>query len=135
MFVLVGVAVAFCLLRWVFSPSRPGPGKALSPTSVALRHSKMRAHEVRCALLPDCHPFHSFRSEMVFPVPLGDDLQISLRRTSIKLFGFEMLVFVTVLVVGFTMPGPRARWNGNKGRSMGIEGILQEGFVKRPLTS
>jgi NADH-quinone oxidoreductase subunit B len=28
-----------------------------------------------------------------------------------------------------SMPGPRARWSGNEARIMGIEGVLQEGFV------
>ena len=103
MFVLVGVAVGVLpvAMGFVLAPSRPDPEK-LSPYECgfeAFEDARMK-FDVRYYLIAIL--FILFDLEIAFLFPWATIFKDIVATDSIKLFGFvEMLVFVTVLVVGY----------------------------------
>ncbi len=103
MFVLVGVAVGVLpvAMGFVLAPSRPDPEK-LSPYECgfeAFEDARMK-FDVRYYLIAIL--FILFDLEIAFLFPWATIFRDIVATDSIKLFGFiEMLIFVTVLVVGY----------------------------------
>ena len=103
MFVLVGVAVGVLpvAMGFLLAPSRPDPEK-LSPYECgfeAFEDARMK-FDVRYYLIAIL--FILFDLEIAFLFPWATIFKDIVATDSIKLFGFvEMLVFVTVLVVGY----------------------------------
>ena len=103
MFVLVGVAVGVLpvAMGFVLAPSRPDPEK-LSPYECgfeAFEDARMK-FDVRYYLIAIL--FILFDLEIAFLFPWATIFKDIVATDSIKLFGFiEMLIFVTVLVVGY----------------------------------
>ncbi|MBU3695406.1 MAG: NADH-quinone oxidoreductase subunit A [Dechloromonas sp.] len=103
MFVLVGVAVGVLpvAMGFLLAPSRPDPEK-LSPYECgfeAFEDARMK-FDVRYYLIAIL--FILFDLEIAFLFPWATIFKDIVATDSIKLFGFiEMLIFVTVLVVGY----------------------------------
>ena len=103
MFVLVGVAVGVLpiAMGFLLAPSRPDPEK-LSPYECgfeAFEDARMK-FDVRYYLIAIL--FILFDLEIAFLFPWATIFKDIVATESIKLFGFvEMLVFVTVLVIGY----------------------------------
>lgn len=103
MFVLVGVAVGVLpvAMGFILAPSRPDPEK-LSPYECgfeAFEDARMK-FDVRYYLIAIL--FILFDLEIAFLFPWAAIYKDIVASESIKMFGFiEMLVFVTVLVVGY----------------------------------
>ena len=103
MFVLVGVAIGVLpiVLGFLLAPNRPDPEK-LSPYECgfeAFEDARMK-FDVRYYLIAIL--FILFDLEIAFLFPWAAIYKDIVASDSIKLFGFiEMLVFVTVLVVGY----------------------------------
>ena len=103
MFVLVGVAIGVLpiAMGFLLAPSRPDPEK-LSPYECgfeAFEDARMK-FDVRYYLIAIL--FILFDLEIAFLFPWAAIYKDIVASDSIKLFGFiEMLVFVTVLVVGY----------------------------------
>ena len=103
MFVLVGVAVGVLpvAMGFLLAPSRPDPEK-LSPYECgfeAVEDARMK-FDVRYYLIAIL--FILFDLEIAFLFPWATIFKDIVATDSIKLFGFiEMLIFVTVLVVGY----------------------------------
>ncbi len=103
MFVLVGVAVGVLpiVMGFVLAPSRPDPEK-LSPYECgfeAFEDARMK-FDVRYYLVAIL--FILFDLEIAFLFPWATIFKDIVATESIKLFGFiEMMVFVSVLVVGY----------------------------------
>ena len=103
MFVLVGVAVGVLpvAMGFLLAPSKPDPEK-LSPYECgfeAFEDARMK-FDVRYYLIAIL--FILFDLEIAFLFPWATIFKDIVATESIKLFGFvEMLVFVTILVVGY----------------------------------
>jgi NADH-quinone oxidoreductase subunit A len=103
MFVLVGVAIGVLpiAMGFLLAPSRPDPEK-LSPYECgfeAFEDARMK-FDVRYYLIAIL--FILFDLEIAFLFPWATIFKDIVATESIKLFGFvEMLIFVTVLVVGY----------------------------------
>ena len=103
MFVLVGVAVGVLpvAMGFLLAPSRPDPEK-LSPYECgfeAFEDARMK-FDVRYYLIAIL--FILFDLEIAFLFPWATIFKDIVATDSIKMFGFiEMLIFVTVLVVGY----------------------------------
>ncbi len=103
MFVLVGVAVGVLpvAMGFLLAPSRPDPEK-LSPYECgfeAFEDARMK-FDVRYYLIAIL--FILFDLEVAFLFPWATIFKDIVANESIKLFGFvEMMVFVTILVVGY----------------------------------
>lgn len=103
MFVLVGIAVGVLpvAMGFVLAPSRPDPEK-LSPYECgfeAFEDARMK-FDVRFYLIAIL--FILFDLEIAFLFPWAAIFKDIVAADSIKLFGFvEMLVFVTILVIGY----------------------------------
>ena len=103
MFVLVGVAVGVLpvAMGFLLAPSKPDPEK-LSPYECgfeAFEDARMK-FDVRYYLIAIL--FILFDLEIAFLFPWATIFKDIVAAESIKLFGFvEMLVFVTILVVGY----------------------------------
>ena len=103
MFVLVGIAVGVLpvAMGFLLAPSRPDPEK-LSPYECgfeAFEDARMK-FDVRYYLIAIL--FILFDLEIAFLFPWATIFKDIVATDSIKLFGFiEMLIFVTVLVVGY----------------------------------
>ena len=103
MFVLVGVAVGVLpvAMGFVLAPSRPDPEK-LSPYECgfeAFEDARMK-FDVRYYLIAIL--FILFDLEIAFLFPWATIFRDIVATESIKLFGFiEMLIFVTILVIGY----------------------------------
>jgi NADH-quinone oxidoreductase subunit A len=103
MFVLVGVAIGVLpiAMGFLLAPSRPDPEK-LSPYECgfeAFEDARMK-FDVRYYLIAIL--FILFDLEIAFLFPWATVFKDIVATESIKLFGFvEMLIFVTVLVVGY----------------------------------
>ncbi len=103
MFVLVGVAVGVLpiAMGFLLAPSRPDPEK-LSPYECgfeAFEDARMK-FDVRYYLIAIL--FILFDLEIAFLFPWATIFKDIVATESIKLFGFiEMLVFVSVLVLGY----------------------------------
>jgi NADH-quinone oxidoreductase subunit A len=103
MFVLVGIAVGVLpvAMGFMLAPSKPDPEK-LSPYECgfeAFEDARMK-FDVRYYLIAIL--FILFDLEIAFLFPWATIFKDIVASESIKLFGFiEMLVFVTVLVVGY----------------------------------
>jgi NADH-quinone oxidoreductase subunit A len=102
-FILVGVAFGILpvLLGWLVAPSRPDSEK-LSPYECgfeAFEDARMK-FDVRYYLIAII--FILFDLEIAFLFPWATIFKEIVETPAIKLFGFvEMMVFVTVLVVGY----------------------------------
>ncbi|NTV70887.1 MAG: NAD(P)H-quinone oxidoreductase subunit 3 [Azonexaceae bacterium] len=103
MFVLVGVAVGVLpvAMGFILAPSRPDPEK-LSPYECgfeAFEDARMK-FDVRFYLVAIL--FILFDLEIAFLFPWAAIFKDIVATESIKFFGFiEMLVFVTILVIGY----------------------------------
>ena len=103
MFVLVGIAIGVLpvAMGFLLAPSRPDPEK-LSPYECgfeAFEDARMK-FDVRYYLIAIL--FILFDLEIAFLFPWATIFKDIVAAESIKLFGFiEMLVFVTVLVIGY----------------------------------
>ena len=103
MFVLVGIAVGVLpiAMGFMLAPSRPDPEK-LSPYECgfeAFEDARMK-FDVRYYLIAIL--FILFDLEIAFLFPWATIFKDIVAAESIKLFGFiEMLVFVSVLVIGY----------------------------------
>jgi len=103
MFVLVGVAVGVLpvAMGFLLAPSRPDPEK-LSPYECgfeAFEDARMK-FDVRYYLIAIL--FILFDLEIAFLFPWATIFKDIVATESVKVFGFvEMLVFVTILVVGY----------------------------------
>ena len=103
LFILVGIAVGIVplLLGYVLGPNRPDPEKN-SPYECgfeAFEDARMK-FDVRYYLIAIL--FILFDLEIAFLFPWAAIYKDIVASDSIKLFGFiEMLVFVTVLVIGY----------------------------------
>ncbi|MBK7417159.1 MAG: NADH-quinone oxidoreductase subunit A [Dechloromonas sp.] len=103
MFVLVGVAIGVLpiAMGFLLAPNRPDPEK-LSPYECgfeAFEDARMK-FDVRYYLIAIL--FILFDLEIAFLFPWAAIYKDIVASESIKMFGFiEMLVFVTVLVVGY----------------------------------
>ena len=103
MFVLVGIAIGVLpiAMGFLLAPSRPDPEK-LSPYECgfeAFEDARMK-FDVRYYLIAIL--FILFDLEIAFLFPWATIFKDIVATDSIKLFGFiEMLIFVTVLVVGY----------------------------------
>nr|WP_239003032.1 NADH-quinone oxidoreductase subunit A [Dechloromonas sp. TW-R-39-2] len=103
MFVLVGVAVGVLpvAMGFLLAPSKPDPEK-LSPYECgfeAFEDARMK-FDVRYYLIAIL--FILFDLEIAFLFPWATIFKDIVATESIKLFGFvEMLVFVTILVIGY----------------------------------
>ena len=103
MFVLVGVAIGVLpvAMGFILAPSKPDPEK-LSPYECgfeAFEDARMK-FDVRYYLIAIL--FILFDLEIAFLFPWATIFKDIVATDSIKLFGFiEMLIFVTVLVVGY----------------------------------
>lgn len=103
MFVLVGVAVGVLpiVMGFLLAPNKPDPEK-LSPYECgfeAFEDARMK-FDVRYYLIAIL--FILFDLEIAFLFPWAAIFKDIVANESIRLFGFvEMLVFVTVLVVGY----------------------------------
>jgi NADH-quinone oxidoreductase subunit A len=102
-FILVGVAFGILpvFLGWLVAPSRPDSEK-LSPYECgfeAFEDARMK-FDVRYYLIAII--FILFDLEIAFLFPWATIFKEIVETPAIKLFGFvEMLIFVTVLVVGY----------------------------------
>mgnify|MGYP003619548767 FL=1 len=109
MFVLVGVAVGVLpvAMGFMLAPSRPDPEK-LSPYECgfeAFEDARMK-FDVRYYLIAIL--FILFDLEVAFLFPWATIFKDIVATESIKLFGFvEMLVFVAILVVGYSYAGAK----------------------------
>jgi NADH-quinone oxidoreductase subunit A len=103
MFVLVGVAIGVLpvAMGFILAPHRPDPEK-LSPYECgfeAFEDARMK-FDVRYYLIAIL--FILFDLEIAFLFPWATIFKDIVAAESIKLFGFiEMLVFVTILVIGY----------------------------------
>ena len=103
MFVLVGVAIGVLpvAMGFILAPHRPDPEK-LSPYECgfeAFEDARMK-FDVRYYLIAIL--FILFDLEIAFLLPWATIFKDIVAAESIKLFGFiEMLVFVTILVIGY----------------------------------
>ena len=103
MFVLVGIAIGVLpvAMGFLLAPSRPDPER-LSPYECgfeAFEDARMK-FDVRYYLIAIL--FILFDLEIAFLFPWATIFKDIVAAESIKLFGFiEMLVFVTVLVIGY----------------------------------
>ena len=103
MFVLVGVAIGVLpiAMGFLLAPSRPDPEK-LSPYECgfeAFEDARMK-FDVRYYLIAIL--FILFDLEIAFLFPWATIFKDIVATESIKIFGFvEMLIFVTILVVGY----------------------------------
>jgi NADH-quinone oxidoreductase subunit A len=103
MFVLVGVAIGVLpvAMGFILAPSRPDPEK-LSPYECgfeAFEDARMK-FDVRYYLIAIL--FILFDLEIAFLFPWATIFKDIVATESIKVFGFiEMLIFVTILVVGY----------------------------------
>ena len=103
MFVLVGVAIGVLpvAMGFTLAPSRPDPEK-LSPYECgfeAFEDARMK-FDVRYYLIAIL--FILFDLEIAFLFPWATIFKDIVATESIKVFGFiEMLIFVTILVVGY----------------------------------
>lgn len=103
MFVLVGVAVGVLpvAMGFLLAPSRPDPEK-LSPYECgfeAFEDARMK-FDVRYYLIAIL--FILFDLEVAFLFPWATIFKDIVATESIKVFGFvEMLIFVTILVIGY----------------------------------
>ncbi|HEX9194809.1 MAG TPA: NADH-quinone oxidoreductase subunit A [Azonexus sp.] len=103
MFVLVGIAVGVLpvAMGFILAPSRPDPEK-LSPYECgfeAFEDARMK-FDVRYYLIAIL--FILFDLEIAFLFPWATIFRDIVATESIKLFGFiEMLIFVTILVIGY----------------------------------
>ncbi|MEN3373250.1 NADH-quinone oxidoreductase subunit A [Dechloromonas sp. ZS-1] len=103
MFVLVGVAVGVLpvAMGFLLAPSRPDPEK-LSPYECgfeAFEDARMK-FDVRYYLIAIL--FILFDLEVAFLFPWATIFKDIVATESIKMFGFvEMLIFVTILVIGY----------------------------------
>ena len=103
MFVLVGVAIGVLpvAMGFILAPHKPDPEK-LSPYECgfeAFEDARMK-FDVRYYLIAIL--FILFDLEIAFLFPWATIFKDIVATDSIKLFGFiEMLIFVTVLVVGY----------------------------------
>jgi NADH-quinone oxidoreductase subunit A len=103
MFVLVGIAVGVLpvAMGFILAPSRPDPEK-LSPYECgfeAFEDARMK-FDVRYYLIAIL--FFLFDLEIAFLFPWATIFRDIVATESIKLFGFiEMLIFVTILVIGY----------------------------------
>ena len=103
MFVLVGVAIGVLpvAMGFLLAPSRPDPEK-LSPYECgfeAFEDARMK-FDVRYYLIAIL--FILFDLEVAFLFPWATIFKDIVATESIKMFGFvEMLIFVTILVIGY----------------------------------
>ena len=103
MFVLVGIAIGVLpvAMGFLLAPSRPDPEK-LSPYECgfeAFEDARMK-FDVRYYLIAIL--FILFDLEVAFLVPWATIFKEIVGTESLKWFGFvEMLVFITILVVGY----------------------------------
>ena len=127
LFIVVGIVFGGVLLGvgWFLGPRRPDSEK-LSPYECgfeAFEDARMK-FDVRYYLVAIL--FILFDLEIAFLFPWAVSLN------EIGAFGFwSMMIFLAILVSASSTSGRRARWSGSE--TMGIEGMLQEGFVTTQL--